>query len=122
MEEKYESPGSWPLPVTLACGIGAMLTAPAVYVAILSAGFGHGGYFLTRALFPIPMLATLITGDIRLPSILLALAQFPLYGAFLGRHAMRSTRAFWAAAAMITSVHFIAALACFSGLLSDFSG
>jgi hypothetical protein len=97
---------------------GALITLPALFVAVISAGAGHGDYVAARLLFPFPMLLTVIDGSIGVPSIVVALLQFPLYGALLGLALCgRSWRPF----VVIVPLHFVAVMACFSGLIPNFS-
>ena len=95
-----------------------LFALPALGAAILSGGSGHGDYAAARALFPLPMLLTLAEGSVGPFSGGSALLQFPLYGALLGWS--RTHRRFGAliAAALL---HLAAAVACFAGLLPDFS-
>jgi hypothetical protein len=99
---------------------GVLLTPEAAYVAVLSGGAGHGHYEAARALFPGPMLLTRLTGDtLTLPVLLLALAQFPLYGAAVGWSASRG-RTTWGLVSLLAG-HAAAVILCFAGLLPNFS-
>lgn len=102
----------------MGAGIGAVIAAPAILAAIMSGGAGHGSYVAARVLFPFSMLLTRLEGEIGPVAMGAGLVQFPLYGALVGRAvALKTDRAvFFAAAA-----HLVAALACFSDLLPDFS-
>jgi len=64
---------------------GIAITIPACVIAFASSGAGHGTYFAFKLVFPITMLSALL-GGITLPFIIVGLAQFPLYGYFIGRH------------------------------------
>ena len=65
--------------------VGGFVTLPAMLLAIIFAGAGHGHYDFARALFPFSMLATLLTGNyISIPLIIAGLLQFPLYGLVIG--------------------------------------
>lgn len=99
--------------------LGLLCAVPALVVAVLSAGAGHGDYALARALFPVPMLMTLLEGSIGPFAAGAALLQFPLYGALVGwsRARRRANRAL----VLLASLHLAAAIACFSGLLPNFS-
>jgi hypothetical protein len=67
------------------------------------------------------MLATLFSNDaISLPTLVVALIQFPLYGAIAGWGIARGGIG-WAVAAAVVLVHVLAAIACFSGLIPNFS-
>ena len=102
----------------MGAGIGAVIAAPAILAASMSGGAGHGSYVAARVLFPLSMLLTRLEGETGTVAMGAGLLQFPLYGALVGRTvAVKTGRAvFFAAAA-----HLVAALACFSGLLPDFS-
>lgn len=110
--------GQTKLGTLMGAGIGAIIAAPATLAAIMSAGAGHGSYAAARALFPFSMLLTRLEGEIGPVAMAAGLLQFPLYGALVGRTVPVKTDrvVFFAAAA-----HLVAALACFSDLLSDFS-
>lgn len=89
----------------------------AIIAAFASSGAGHGSYVATRLLFPFSSLLMLIEGEIGPLGIGVGLLQYPLYGAVVGlgigsRH-LRLPIA-------LGVIHLIAAIACFSGLLSDF--
>lgn len=60
--------------------VGALLTPLCLLFAIGSGGGGHGDYFYAQLLYPYTMLWALRVGAIWLPSIMLAIFQFPLYG------------------------------------------
>ncbi|MHC5010033.1 MAG: hypothetical protein ACYTG6_03665 [Planctomycetota bacterium] len=84
-------------------------------LALVSSGAGHGSYVFAKALFPVPMLTTLLTGDrIAIPSIALALVQFPFYALLLA-WAARGRRLGGVAAGLVLT-HLVAALACFTSL------
>lgn len=90
----------------------------AIAASIMSAGAGHGDYVFARALFPIPMLLTLLDGTFGPVSVGVALLQFPLYGALLTWTIWRNS--YWAIA-IAGMVHLVAAGACFAGLIPNFS-
>ncbi len=101
-------------------GVGAVIAPVALFLAIASGGAGHGHYEFARLFFPYTLLLTRLTGNsITLPLILLALAQFPLYGGLIGlcRDAKRATFA----ALLIFVAHAAAAAVCFSGAIPNFS-
>jgi hypothetical protein len=96
--------------------VGLAITPIAFLLALYSAGAGHGDYVLARLIYPIPMLATLLTNTtITGLSIGLAALQFPAYGAFVAR----GGRFRWLALGVI---HGVAIIAAFSGALASFSG
>jgi len=57
--------------------------AGACIVAAMAAGGGHGTYWAAKCLFPFTMLSTGWTATISMPTILIALLQFPVYGIVL---------------------------------------
>ena len=98
-------------------GTGTLIAVPAIFSAMISGGAGHGSYIAARLLFPFSMLLTRLEGSIGPIALGVGLLQFPLYGALIGRTlALKTCRTFCLLAAM----HLVAALACFSGLLSGF--
>lgn len=97
--------------------IGLLFTGPAILVAIMSAGAGHGSYVTARVLFPYAMLVSQFEGSIGPTAMGIGLLQFPLYGALIGRAvAKQTTRSF-----LVTTAHLVATLACFSGPVSQFT-
>ncbi len=71
--------------VGIGVGMGTALTLPAIFLAILSGGAGHGTYLFARLFFPYPMLLTPLTGgSIAVPSMVLAFLELPLEGALVG--------------------------------------
>jgi hypothetical protein len=104
--------------VVWGAALGFLLGLPALVAAAMSAGAGHGDYVVARALFPAPMLLTLFDSHIGMLSMAVALLQFPIYGGLLGWTVVRQA---YLPAAIIGSVHLVAAILCFSGPLPDFS-
>jgi len=105
--------GAW-----LGAGIGAIIGMLAIFAAIVSGGAGHGTYIAASVLFPFSMLLTRLEGSIGLIGMAVGVLQFPLYGAVAGPAvAVRINSYFFP----LTTVHLIAVLACFSGLLPNFS-
>lgn len=98
--------------------LGAFVSLPALGLAVLSAGAGHGGYAAARALFPLPMLLTLVEGSIGPLSSGLALLQFPLYGALLGWSRLNDSHG---ALSLMGLLHIVAAFFGFAGMLPNFS-
>jgi len=65
------------------------------------------------------MLLTLLTDNsIAIPSIIAAFAQFPIYGAVLGRGLASRN---WRLLLIIFLIHFAALWLCFAGVISNFS-
>jgi hypothetical protein len=107
------------MPVAVGFALGLVVEVVALFLAILSSGAGHGDYAAARALFPVPMLTTLLEGDtIGLLSMTLALVQFPLLGALTG-YCLAITR--WTPLIAVGIVHLLAVLAAFSGVIPNFS-
>jgi hypothetical protein len=100
----------------MACG--AFVSLPALFLAVMSAGAGHGDYIAARMLFPYSMLLILVEGSIGALSQAVGLLQFPLYGALLGWSLWRRS---WGAAILVATLHVIAAAICFAGILPYFS-
>ena len=102
--------------------VGAMVTPFALQAAVDSAGGGEGHYVAARACFPILMLLTRLCGDrITSPLLWSAFVQFPLYGGLLGIGLARGWRGLLAVAVLIAVLHGGAAVACFCGLVPNFS-
>jgi hypothetical protein len=97
---------------------GVLVAVPAVVAAVASGGAGHGDYVAARALFPAPMLLTLLEGGrIGAFSIVVGLLQFPVYGTLLGWSIARRN---YLPAVVVTLAHIIAATVCFAGTLPNF--
>ena len=115
--------GAWFRLVTIGVGmaIGAVITPVAAMLAIVSGGAGHGHYEFARLFFPYTMLLTRVADNrITIPLIVLALAQFPIYGALVGI----CGRKIWLGiliGGLLLAAHVIAAALCFSGLIPNFS-
>ena len=104
--------------VITGAALGVLLALPALLLAVMSAGAGHGGYVAARALFPFSMALTLVEGHIGLLSLTVALAQFPIYGGVLGWSIVRKN---FRPIAVFALAHFLAVIFCFSGTLPAFS-
>ena len=111
--------GSAAKPAAIGFLSGGLVAVPAIMVAIVSGGVGHGDYAAARALFPVPMLLTLLQDDtIGVLSIGLGLLQFPIFGALLGWSVARKN---YLPAFAVILAHVIAASVCFAGTLPNFS-
>ena len=98
--------------------VGAVVTVPAVALALSSIGDGHGDYGFARLLFPFSMLlAALLTREITTPLIILALLQFPTCGAAAGVLSTRGLKGYLGLSA-IALAYAIAIALCFSGLIT----
>jgi hypothetical protein len=92
--------------------IGLLLTPVAGFLAMVSGGAGHGSYALAKIVFPYTMLAALSYGERITPAlIVVALAQFPLYGLAVGYAALNNQGKF--DGAVILGVHATMVLCCF---------
>lgn len=107
------------VPVAVGFAVGLVVEVVALFLAMLSGGAGHGDYAAARALFPVPMLTTLLEGDTIGPlSMTLALAQFPLIGALIGYCLALRRRAPVIAVGVL---HLVAMVLAFSGVIPNFS-
>jgi len=106
------------LAVLVGTACGASVSLPALFLAVVSAGVGHGHYVAARMLFPYSMLLTLLEGSIGALAQGVGLLQFPLYGALLGWCLWRRS---FGAAILVASLHLVAAAICFAGILPYFS-
>ena len=99
--------------------LGIAVELAAIAAAVASAGAGHGDYVAARALFPAPLLLSLLEeGRIGPLSLAAGLLQFPLYGGLLlWSVAQRNYRP----AIAVALIHFLGVLVCFSGTLPDFT-
>jgi hypothetical protein len=69
--------------------ISILLTPICLFLAVVSAGAGHGSYLLAKILFPLSMLSAAAFNSITTLSMIFAVIQFPLYGLILGMAANR---------------------------------
>ena len=69
--------------------VSLVATPVFLLLGIASAGAGHGNYFLAIILFPFTMLSAVVFNSITTPFMLLAVAQFPLYGVSFGAARLR---------------------------------
>ena len=65
--------------------VGALVGAASGWACWRMAAAGHGTYVPAIAIFPFTMLLAILMGPISPPLIVLALAQFPIYGFILAR-------------------------------------
>lgn len=89
-------------------GAGVVAGAVAIVVALSSAGGGHGSYGLAAVLFPYTMISTRFFGSITPPFMVLAVIQFPVYGAVIAWAGDRGGK--WKVLAAIAAVHAVAAI------------
>ena len=98
---------------SIGLALGLLVGLPALALAVVSGGAGHGDYGFARLLFPWTMLLTQVEGNvITQPLLVLALAQFPLYGALIGA-TLSNRRVRTTAVVAIGIFHVIAAAICF---------
>lgn len=64
--------------------VGVVITPITLFLAVASAGGGHGDYLLARLFYPASMLSTLLTSSISTVAIVGACLQFPIYGWLVG--------------------------------------
>ena len=110
--------------------IGVLVTAVAAFLAIASAGGGHGHYVYAKIFFPYTLLgfnsfpATTIGSDypasMYTPWMVLSLVQFPLYGITIGI-ASQKKYVFYLVCLLIVGIHVIASAMCFSGIMPEYS-
>jgi hypothetical protein len=60
------------------------LTPFMLFLGLMSAGAGHGDYFLAKILFPYTLFSTAVFDSIEPPFMLLTLIQYPAYGVVIG--------------------------------------
>ena len=114
---RTSSTASW-----LGFGLGILAAPIALILAMYSSGGGHGDYGFARALFPIPMLLTRITDNtISIPSLALALIQFPAYGVVLGKSVQRGRKQAILTFTLLAMIQGIATACAFTGWLPNFS-
>jgi hypothetical protein len=94
--------------------VGGVAALPALLLAAISGGGGHGDYGFAWGFFPLPM-CMIEHGPAWLGSapIWLACAQFPLYGAILG-YCTKNLKTFGIAILSLALSHLIAFAACSS--------
>jgi hypothetical protein len=98
--------------VALGIGVGILATPPALLLAFISAGGGHGDYLWAKAFFPYTMVLPELAGsEIYLPLIIMAFLQFPLYGLMVGLSASSPRRA-CTVAGIILAAHLAIAAFC----------
>jgi hypothetical protein len=93
---------------------GVLLGGVATVVSVAAAGGGHGSYLPAKLFFPFTMLSTVHFEVITESFIVLALAQFPLYGAGIGLAGGRGKSV--RVGAVIALLHVIAVVVCFISL------
>jgi len=85
------------------------LTPFMLFLGLVSAGAGHGDYFLAKLFFPFTMLSTVRFHSIREPFWVFAIIQYPLYGLLLGVANLK--RRFLVSAVALAIIHVSCAVA-----------
>ncbi|HEX4825141.1 MAG TPA: hypothetical protein VFV19_12615 [Candidatus Polarisedimenticolaceae bacterium] len=98
--------------------VGVCVSAILLTACFFAAGGGHGTYIPAIVLFPYTMVWAGALKRITLPSLLLAVGQFPAYGGIAGwaRSRQRSMPAVW----VMASVHVVAVLLALSAVGETF--
>jgi hypothetical protein len=104
---------SRPAAVLLGIGIGIVVTPPALLLAMLSAGAGHGDYGFALLFYPVPVCLARLTGEFA-PTLALGVLQFPVYGAAIGYSAATHRRVFIAVMLIIALIQLLAWVVCSS--------
>ncbi len=99
--------------------ISLVATPICLFLGITSAGAGHGSYFLAKILFPFTILLAGLFGSITAPFMLLAVAQFPIYGIVFGAANVKDRIIPFAIGLLLA--HVIAVAACFLLIGENFS-
>ena len=97
--------------LSVALGAALVLAPDLLYLAVLSAGGGHGNYLWAKVFFPFTMLSTSIFGSITPLFLAVAVVQIPVYGLILGVFAKSGPLLL--ASSWILVVHIFAVVACF---------
>ena len=90
-----------------------------LFLGMASSGMGHGDYFLAKLLFPFTMILAGLSGSITSPLILLAVAQYPLYGAIFGFANERGKLPL--ATGIVVTIHALMAAVCLVTASENFS-
>ena len=72
--------------------LGALAGMALLFVTVAATGGGHGTYGAAKLFFPFTMALTGVTEEINTPGIVIALAQYPLYGLLIGWLTARNRR------------------------------
>jgi hypothetical protein len=85
--------------------VGLVIGGVAACVALAAAGAGHGSYLPAALLFPFSMLIASAVGTVNPGIVVLALAQYPVYGAAVIGKA-KSSKVAWLT---VVGLHFVGA-------------
>ncbi|MBI5323406.1 hypothetical protein [Bradyrhizobium sp.] len=91
--------------------LGVLFAPLALYLVVLAAGGGHGTYYAAKLPFPWTMMSTAVTKSITQPSVVLGIAQYPLYGIILD--VARSKGRLTPAVLTLVAVHLCAIMLAF---------
>ncbi len=91
--------------------ISLVVTPIALVLGILSAGAGHGDYFLAKILFPYTLLSTVVFETINNFFLLVAITQSPIYGIILAL-SVRSDK-FKVVSSLLIAIHILFVVLCF---------
>ena len=97
-----------------------VLTPVMLFLGLMSAGAGHGDYFLAKILFPYTLLSTGVFGHIESSFMWLAGLQYPFYGVLMGVANIRRKLTF--AGGVLAVVHALAVVGAFAFANQYFSG
>ena len=98
------------IPVAVFLGVTPFM----LFLGLVSAGAGHGDYFLAKLLFPFTMLSTAWFHSINQLFLGLAIIQYPLYGLLLGIVSLKRKFLIFAAALAIFHACFAVAAVAFA--------
>jgi hypothetical protein len=87
------------------------LTPFMLFLGLMSAGAGHGDYFLAKILFPYTLLSTAAFERIEPPFVFLTIIQYPAYGVVIGLANVR--RKLLISSAVLALIHVLAFIAAF---------
>jgi multidrug efflux pump subunit AcrB len=90
--------------------VSLTFTPIAILIAFASARLGHGDYFWATVVFPYTMLSTAAFREITAPFIVLAIVQYPVYGALLSWACRRQH--FTAVSVSVIVLHAAALVLC----------
>ena len=97
-----------------------VLTPIMLFLGLMSAGAGHGDYFLAKVLFPYTLLSTAVFDHIASPFIWVAGVQYPVYGLLMGL--ANIPRKLTLAGGVLAFVHALAVVGAFAFANPNFSG
>ncbi|MBI3876083.1 MAG: hypothetical protein HY300_09045 [Verrucomicrobia bacterium] len=93
----------------------ACIATAAALIALQAIGIGHGSYIPAALLFPFAFLTAFVVHHMDWLLMTLALAQFPIYGVFLGRAWLRERLK--KTVIVVVVVHVVAASGCLAAML-----